>query len=535
MACLMNLACKVKNQVCENYVAMAIQTLCACLEVRKAVVEEKGGISAFVSLSSHPSIQFKYCASVSICLLTSEESSRPYIVKEALSALLRLSTNTSINIQRETISAMANLADSLDTHPLLLARGTVFKHLKEMMVTSVDSMVVRGITQFFASVSINDFAKEQMMDHSILSYLIKFSRRTDTSTQRYSSLAICNLSLHSKQKESVVLHDGLLKVLLFLSKCSDLDVERCTILTIAALALGTNVSCKETIVNGGAIQTVMKAMHYPDTLMKQCSSLALNSLVLSKTHSIKVKINGTEKDLLAILSLLNVPDDECVHNSVYALGSLIESPEIQKSFVSKGYVKSIVKIYPSASIEIKRACGYFFSVLAECVGCHEALVESGGMESIVKLAGLVDLECQLYGAFSLAFLASNPDLQVPLVKLGAVQHLVSMMANESEPRHYAGLALLKLADNFENHIQIAEEGGIQALLKLGRSRAADNEVQYKASITVGNLASKAVANLPKLSRFGDSGIGTGASHFQKNSSRLPRKQQGRRKKEGNEN
>jgi hypothetical protein len=47
------------------------------------------------------------------------------------------------------------------------------------------------------------------------------------------------------------------------------------------------------------------------------------------------------------------------------------------------------------------------------------------------------------------------------VKLGALRPLVSMMAVDSEPKHYAGLALLKLADNFENHLKIAEEGGVQ--------------------------------------------------------------------------
>lgn len=60
-----------------------------------------------------------------------------------------------------------------------------------------------------------------------------------------------------------------------------------------------------------------------------------------------------------------------------------------------------------------------------------------------------------------------------------------------------GLALLKLADNFENHLKIAEEGGIQALLRLGRVRSTDEQLQYKAALTVGQLASNAVKLLPK--------------------------------------
>ena len=78
-------------------------------------------------------------------------------------------------------------------------------------------------------------------------------------------------------------------------------------------------------------------------------------------------------------------------------------------------------------------------------------------------------------------------------------------------RHYAGLALLKLADNFENHLKIAEEGGIQALLRLGRAQTSDEQIQYKAALAVGQLASNAVKLLPSTtSELQGSGIGHGA-------------------------
>jgi len=501
------------DYVCQRYVGIAVQLLCTNVKVRHAVVKERG-LDAILSLSSHPAVEYQHSASVTLCLLSSEESSRPYLVKEGLKSLLMLCCNDNIRTQREAICALSNLADSLDTHHDIVKRGVIQK-LGKIADCCGDSKVIRNVTRFFASISINDLAKDQMLDHGILSYLMKFSRRTDAATQRYSCLAICNLSLYVKRKETIVEADGLLRILIFLSRSSNLEVERCSILSIAALALGTKICCKETIANAGALHTILKTMRYPDTEMKQCSSLALNSLVLCNGDYIKIKVKGMEDDLPVIFSLLDAPDDECVHNGVYALGSMIESAEVRETLVGLGCIKAITNTMPSASIEVKRACGYLFSVLAESVDYHKEIADSGALEYIVHLAGLVDLECQLYAAFSLVFLASNPDLQGHLVKMGTVRHLVSMMATESEPRHYAGLALLKLADNIENHIQFAEEGGIQALFKLGRSRVADDEVQYKAALTVGNLASKAVANLPKLSRFGDR-IGAGASSFQNN-------------------
>jgi hypothetical protein len=127
---------------------------------------------------------------------------------------------------------------------------------------------------------------------------------------------------------------------------------------------------------------------------------------------------------------------------------------------------------------------------------HNDLDREGAIETIIDLSILEDVECQEYSAFSLAHLSSNRDFQVQLVDRGAVRPLVAMMSADAEPKHYAGLALLKLADNFENHLKIAEEGGIQALLRLGRTRTTDDQLQYKASLTLGQLATNAIKMLP---------------------------------------
>ncbi len=70
------------------------------------------------------------------------------------------------------------------------------------------------------------------------------------------------------------------------------------------------------------------------------------------------------------------------------------------------------------------------------------------------------------------------------MQLGALGPLIAMAEAETQSQQYAGLALLKLADNFENHPRIAEEGGIETLLRLGRSRNTHQELQYKASRAV---------------------------------------------------
>jgi len=164
---------------------------------------------------------------------------------------------------------------------------------------------------------------------------------------------------------------------------------------------------------------------------------------------------------------------------------------------SRGALVTVLSQARNGDIEVKRNVAYILALLCESIAFHDDLIRDGGLDDIINLATLEDEECQEMMAFGLAHLSSNRDLQVQIVEAGALRPLVAMLSTNAEPRHYAGLALLKLADNFANHQRIAAEGGIQALLRLARARSTDEELQYKAALVVGSLASNAVKFLPQ--------------------------------------
>ena len=68
--------------------------------------------------------------------------------------------------------------------------------------------------------------------------------------------------------------------------------------------------------------------------------------------------------------------------------------------------------------------------LSQNVELHEALVAGGGLEACAQLAEDADPECQECAAFGLAFLASNRELQRPLVQLGVLKTLVALMGKQ---------------------------------------------------------------------------------------------------------
>eukprot|EP00814_Leptocylindrus_danicus_P009478 CAMPEP_0116018954 /NCGR_PEP_ID=MMETSP0321-20121206/8948_1 /TAXON_ID=163516 /ORGANISM="Leptocylindrus danicus var. danicus, Strain B650" /LENGTH=3722 /DNA_ID=CAMNT_0003489431 /DNA_START=23 /DNA_END=11192 /DNA_ORIENTATION=- len=491
------------EDICQRYVATALRFLATDPEVRSAIASEEA-IDSFMLLASHSLIGYQRAAAASFASMSLSEECRGALVeKGGLQVCLRLLQREDPYVQQHAMFTVANISDAHTTHKMILNEGTLplLIQLGEMN----DVKIQRDISRAFSSLSSNEDSKIPLIESGILPLLIKLTRSADVATQRYVALTLCNLS-QSTEKSRIV-DNGVLRSLVFLARYPDMDIERYAALTFANLALGGHGKNKQLIVKEGSVKPLIEMSKFPDGEMQHCAALALNSIALGTFNESKVEImqmNGLEP----IVDFFQTNDADRIHLAAYLFGSLSENEEVKESLVELGVTSKLVKEAAKGSIEIKRTVCYYLALLAENTTFHKSLEEEGGFEALISLSSLTDVECQDYGAFALAFLASNKAYQVKLVKLGAVRPLVSMMATEAEPRHYAGLALLKLADNFENHVTIAEEGGIQALLKMGRNRSTDEGLSYKTALTVGHLASNAVKSLPSGGlHFGDGPIG----------------------------
>ena len=306
------------------------------------------------------------------------------------------------------------------------------------------------------------------------------------------------------------MEEGTIRPLVFLARFPDTEIQRYAALSLAGLALGGHGNNKMQIVEEGAMRPLVDLLRFPDKDVQLCATIALNSITLGPERATKAAVL-TESGVAPIIALAESGKDrEVVSSAVYVMGSLAENEDVKAKMVELGGISAVVQQLLAGDIEIKRAGGYFLANICEQSEFHSDLEKDGAYEAIIGLSKMEDIECQEYAAFSLAHLSSNKDNQVKLVNMGVVRPLVAMLSSDAEPKHYAGLALLKLADNFENHLKIAEEGGIQALLRLGRTRTTDDQLQYKAAITLGQLASNAVKLMPSANRP-SSGPGSGSS------------------------
>ena len=471
----------IENLICKRYAATGVQLLFTNPSIRRQQVQN-GNFSNLQDMFQSSLMYHQRSAIAALsCLTLHEENKTTILQSEVFQQVLYFCLHSDLQIQRDAAFSLSNLATSKDFDPKM-QDNSLLSTINKMKKS--DTRVSRDIARLLSLISENVITRDKLLTKDTLGIVSKFSRSEDIATQRYASLTLCNLSL--SDGKNIILEHGLLRILSFLGRYPDLEVERCAILSLAALSLGNSHEHRLKIVKSEILQTINDILKYPDKKLQQCACLALNCILLTEHE--KVKKIALESGVEALMPLLDSTDEECLHLGLYAIGSFLEIPDANNVLIDYDYLSKIIQSIYRGTIESKRAGGYILSVLSQNPEYHEVLDRSNCLETVINLASLVDTECQEYGAFALAFLSGNKNFQIKLVKMGAVRPLVTIMATSSESRHYAGLALLKLADNFENHITIAEEGGIQALLRMGKSKITNDEVQYKAALTVGHLA-----------------------------------------------
>jgi hypothetical protein len=468
-------------ETCKRYVAIALRFMASSVEVQRSLCADDA-LSLYLDISTSASLDYQRSAAASFLSMSQSEEGRSMMKKDGISAVLRLCSHADLHVRRSAVCAVANLAASPETRQYIAMEGGV-EVIRFASAANNDFDFLRNAARTMSCLAVDIAIREAMVSQEIPKALSKLAKSADSQTQRFASLALCNLCIGT-QKESIV-QQGVLRVLLFILRYPDLEIERRASLAIAALSLGSNEN-RIQIVGSGFVRSLLEATSYPDLKLRYFAFLAMNGLVLStdpKTKNHVVQGNGISS-LLSVLK--SCKDDESIHACIYLLGSLAEDVNILKAIVeTESFLPLVVeKLESAGSIETKRSAAYLLALISENQEYHQRLQEANALESAVALVSLVDEESQYYGAFALALLAKNKSFQVPLTKMGAVRPLVSIMASKhSDARHWAALALLKLADNFNNHITIAEEGGIQALLQLGGEEG--------AGVTVANLAKRA--------------------------------------------
>ncbi|KDO22841.1 hypothetical protein SPRG_11978 [Saprolegnia parasitica CBS 223.65] len=456
---------------------------------------EEGGVSALVTFvrDVEPNLQCPALAALRH-LSCATELKKPIVQAGVLRPLLKCINPAGhhVDLLCQCAGLLANLSEHLENQLTMVEKG------------ATTGLIQQDVARALANLSANEDNHSTIYKQGGLKCLIGLTRSKEEVCQRYAAMGLRFLASNPTIRVHIV-QENLLPPFLALAQSPALDYQRTGVrprrgrdrrnrraLALAGLALGDHGHNKLRMVTDGAVRPLVEMLRYPSVEIQKCGCLALNALTLGKHAATKLAVLQ-EDGLLPLLALLSASDMECVCIALYCVGSIAEHMDVLTKLLELGALAHIVHQSRQPDLEVKRNCGYILALDVEHHEFHDDFVREGGLQIV-------------------AHLASNREYQVKFVNMGALRPLIAIMSVNAEPRHYAGLALLKLADNYENHIKIAEEGGIQALLRIARARSTDEELQYKASMSLGQLAANATKVMPK-GRHSNDGVGAGASRM----------------------
>ena len=457
-----------EDEDCHRYAATALRLLVSHAKVKKAVSSNRKILEQFVSMTKHrfPLHQRSATSTIASLSLSRDFNQTALASSDSFKHLLNLLHHADYLIQRDAIFIVANIAEETDLHEEL-NRWHGAQMLADTNPVNGDVKTVRNLARALSCLASNiDSRKHLAQNQATMSRLLKYSRSSDLVTQRYASLSLSNLFLGKQKLE--VMQAGVQKVLVFLARFPDIDIGKRAALAIGALSLG-NSNSQVRSVSAYVFRPLFKMLAFPDEELRHCAALAVITSILGDHPNDKDTLTREGGGIEPLVALARSKNANCAHCGVYAIGSVMDRQDSVDEAFSLGddLLDIIVKTVDSGDLNTKRAAGYVLAILATDISRHEILRMTGGIRCATKLASQADSECQEYGAFAIAHMSRNSLVQAELVKeWKVVPILVSIMATRSDARSYAATSLLSLAENNENHLEMAEHGVIQSLLSL---------------------------------------------------------------------
>ena len=204
------------------------------IEVQKLLANGKEAFP-FLEFSCSNLLDFQRAAAAAFASMSLNQTGKSLVLRKGgIRPILQLCIHLDLTVRRDAVFCIANFAGSPDFRQYVVKEGGV-ETIKAASTANHNVEILRDASRAMSSFSIDTATKEIMISQEVPKVLCKLAKSSDSSTQRFTSLALCNLCLGTREQKELVVKQGVLRVLLFLLRFPDLEVERCASLAIAAL------------------------------------------------------------------------------------------------------------------------------------------------------------------------------------------------------------------------------------------------------------------------------------------------------------
>ena len=188
----------------------------------------------FLELSTSDLLDFKRASAASMASMSLNQTGKNLVLRKGgVRNVLRMCVHLDLSVQREAVFCIANFVSSPDYRQYVTKEGGV-ETLKAVVATCNDVEILRDAARALSFLSVNTPTRAIMISQDIP--LSKLAKSSDISTQRYAALALCNLCQGTTEQKETIVKQSALRILLFLLRYPDLEMESLAALSVALLS-----------------------------------------------------------------------------------------------------------------------------------------------------------------------------------------------------------------------------------------------------------------------------------------------------------
>lgn len=336
-----------------------------------------------------------------LCSLSLSHPHRVEIAYKCIRCMIQLSTSNNLDVARQSVGALANLAEDVDTHEYIARAGGS-------------------------------------------SCLVSLERHESIDIHREASRGIANL-LSSFRHQATIIEDGVPGLVRLAFSA---DQECCYHSAMSFRKLAPNLKSHPVLVYAGTYKALFHLLTLPHQNTQRQAAAALRDLAANPEYKLRCAEDG---GIPAMVDLVRQQaDEELQALGLAALRHISMEDSLKKMIVQERALRPSLKAITSNNEDIQLQCAGLLANLSELAENQIPMVEDSAVVGLVTLAFSKNPEIQQDTARALANLASQQDAHVPMYKQGAFTSLVKLSESDLDiTQRYASIGIRFLSTDTE--------------------------------------------------------------------------------------
>ena len=453
---------------CQRFAALCVANLSTTIKAQHRVIQTESIIAllvktAFDTSNSIESRRYSILALANISATVTYHSS--LVENGCLEAIFSLA-NFSVDAMSQyyVSSALSNFSSNEKNHLVLIEKGGIQPMISLLFHSDPDvhskaAAAIRGL-------SVSVLARIKIVQEGGLEPLTRLLCSRNVNTLREACAAICNLSLSDENKYEIG-KSGAVAPLVALIQHEDMFIATQSSATLANLAEISNFQVMIGIEFGGVRPCISIMRSQYIEVQREAGRLMANLCASGSLEVTKRIVDAGGQHLL--ISLLLSDDLACQRVGSFGLGNLSTHPNYRVLLIEAGCLEPLCAIarcddFKDMPIEISRFALLALANLTSSVETHTLFVDADILPLLVSLSSSRDYQVRLYAAFAVAKLAENALMRKTITDEGGLEsvlYLSRLLNLDVISEILPALANLSFIES--NRKSICKYGGLSAL------------------------------------------------------------------------